>query len=71
MDPIKQRDLAMKRVEDGKAKFNAGPNFEEKEKGYQLYKNGVELLVDYMKSKVLLLRRILNLVYFSHFRGAK
>lgn len=51
MDLTKQRDQAIKRIEDGKKRYTAGAVFEEKEIGYSVFKSGVELLVDYYKKE--------------------
>lgn len=51
MDLTKQRDHAIKRIEEGKKKYNAGATFEDKELGYTAFKTGVEYLVDYYKKE--------------------
>eukprot|EP01017_Pseudomicrothorax_dubius_P026471 TRINITY_DN2955_c0_g1_i3.p1 TRINITY_DN2955_c0_g1~~TRINITY_DN2955_c0_g1_i3.p1 ORF type:complete len:431 (-),score=124.02 TRINITY_DN2955_c0_g1_i3:35-1327(-) len=49
MESSRKRDYAVKIITEGKEKFNSQTTFEAKEQGYQLYKRGVEMLVEHLK----------------------
>ncbi len=50
-DPAQVRDKGLEFLRKGKEYFNKHQQKEYREKGYELYKRGLEMIVKYLRSK--------------------